>query len=98
MRERSRSRTIAISRQCAAQRVDWTPVLQQERGCDGRVPSVRVESSSMFACSQENFGRLPAIIIKEPDPRSVGEATMLKLDDQMTAPVWQSAACWGAAH
>jgi hypothetical protein len=71
MRERPRSRTIAIPRQGATQRFDRTPVLQQERSCYGCVPGVRVEDCSMFGCGQKNFRRLPASVIKEPDASRV---------------------------
>ena len=73
-------------------------MLQQERGCYGRIHSVCVENRSRFACGQKYFRRLLTGSIKEPDPRSVGEATMLEIQHKVSAPVRQSASFLGTVH
>jgi hypothetical protein len=98
MGERPRRRAIAIPRQCAAQRFNEAAMLQQEGGCDGRVAGVGVEDAAVLGCGQKYFRRLLTGSIKETDPSSVGEATMLELQHKVGAPVRQSASFWGAVH
>jgi hypothetical protein len=98
MGERPRCRTIAIPRQGATQRFNGAAMLQQEGGRDGRVPSVRVENSSMLGCGQENFGGLPTRMIKEANAGRVCEAAMLEIQHKVSAPVRQPSACRGAGH
>jgi hypothetical protein len=98
MCSRPRCRAITITRQSAAQRFNWTSMLHQQRGGDGRVASVGVEDGAMLGRGQKDLSRMLAGIIKEPNARRVGEAAMLELENQMRAPVRQAAALLGSAH
>src|SRR5262245_23742805 len=73
-------------------------MLQQERGCDGRVAGVGVEDGAMLVCGQKYFHRLLASVVEEPYAGRVREAVVVELDHYLTAPVWKPAACRGADH
>jgi hypothetical protein len=92
MRQRPRGRAIGIPRQSSAQGIERAPVLQQQRGGDGRVASIGVEERAMLGRRQKNFSRLLAGIVKEANASGVGQAAMLELDNEMRAPVRQAAA------
>jgi hypothetical protein len=51
-----------------------------------------------WSCSGKFRRGMLAGIIKEPNASRVGEAAMLKRDDQMAAPVGQPLACLSAGH
>ena len=92
MRQRPRRRAVAVSRQSAAQGLDRTTVLQQQRGRDGGIAGVGFENGAALGRAEKDFGGLLTSIVEEADAGRVGETVVLKLDHDMDAPVRQTAA------
>jgi hypothetical protein len=63
-------------------------VLQQERGRDGRISRVHVNSSSVLAGIQEDFCQIA--VLEPADARGVVNPAVLKVKQLVTTPIGQS--------
>jgi hypothetical protein len=84
VRKRPTCRTITISRQGAAQRLDRAAVLQKQGSGHGRVTRVGVNGGPMLRGVQENFSE--RAILEPANAGGVPNAAMLEVEQLVPAP------------
>ncbi|MFZ2139761.1 MAG: hypothetical protein WAV78_23010 [Xanthobacteraceae bacterium] len=67
-----------------------TPVLEQERACDGSIARIHVDSRPVLCGGQENFRQVA--ILEPADARGVVYSAVLEAKQFVASPVWQAAA------
>src|SRR5262249_19036910 len=87
MRQRPRSRTVAIARQGTTQRIHRAAMLEKRRSHSG-IAGVHVNGSAVLCGAKEDFSE--PITLEASSPRRIRDAAVLEIEQLMTAPVWKA--------